>query len=83
MTESIVKSFRADRTPVLPRALRPAPLVICGSDRKENDVCGLIQRIARFDAVIESASANPSDPDGSASGVLPGTRCRVGGPGHV
>ena len=32
-------------------------------------MCGLIQSIARFDAVIDGASANPFDPDGSASGA--------------
>ena len=49
-----------------PYAFSPWSLTICNSERKKNDVWGLISSRAWCAAVFEGAIAMPFDPRGSA-----------------
>ena len=48
-----------------PYAFSPSSLTICSSERKKNEVCGLMSRSAWPFAVFSGAIAKPFDPAGS------------------
>ena len=54
-----------------PYAFSPSSLVICSSERKKNEVCGLMSIIALWEAVFFGPTAKPLEPVGSSGGASP------------